>query len=113
VLCAFEDDKGDENHEILKDNYERLVGFGLNVIKLPMPGFVGDRHARLPASYANFYIGNAAVVVPTFDHPNDSRALEVIQRCFPSRRVVGVHATAMVHGLGTIHCCSQQEPRII
>ncbi|HLH31503.1 MAG TPA: agmatine deiminase family protein [Terriglobia bacterium] len=110
VLCAFEDDTTDDNHEILKDNYERLVSFGLNVVKLPMPGYVGDRHARLPASYANFYIGNKAVVVPVFGHPNDKPALDIIQKCFPSHRVVGVHATAMVHGLGTIHCCSQQEP---
>src|SRR5262249_2700460 len=112
VVCAFEDDPSDENHPILKDNYERLVSFGFDLVKLPMPGIVGDRHGRLPASYANFYIGNACVVVPVFGHPNDERALEVIQRCFPSRRVVGVHATAMVHGLGTIHCCSQQEPRV-
>jgi agmatine deiminase len=112
VICAFEDDPADENYEILKDNYERLAGFGLNVIKLPMPGYVGDRHARLPASYANFYIGNRAVVVPVFGHTNDTRALEIIRQCFPSRQVVGVHATAMVHGLGTLHCCSQQEPRV-
>jgi agmatine deiminase len=111
VLCAFEDDPADSNHEILKENYERLVDFGLNVLKLPMPGYVGDRHARLPASYANFYIGNSAVVVPVFGHENDCRAVEIIQKCFPSRRAIGVHATAMVHGLGTIHCCSQQEPR--
>jgi agmatine deiminase len=112
VLCAFEDDPADENHEILKEDYDRLISFGLSVVKLPMPGHIGDRHARLPASYANFYIGNSAVVVPVFGHANDKRALEIIQKCFPSRRVVGVHAMAMVHGLGTIHCCSQQEPRV-
>jgi agmatine deiminase len=110
VVCAFEDDPADENYPTLKENYEQLVRFGLKVIKLPMPGFIGDRHARLPASYANFYIGNSAVVVPIFGHANDQRALEIIQDCFPLRRVVAVHATAMVHGLGTIHCCSQQEP---
>ena len=112
VLCAFEDDPADENYAILKENYERLLTFGLNVRKLPMPGYVGDRLARLPASYANFYIGNAVVVVPTFGHDNDRRALDVIQQSFPDRRVVGVKANAMVHGLGTIHCCSQQEPRV-
>jgi agmatine deiminase len=112
VLCAFEEDPADENHELLKDNYDRLISFGLNVVKLPMPGYVGDRHARLPASYANFYVGNAVVVVPVFGHANDRRALEIVQKAFPSRRIVGVHATAMVHGLGTIHCCSQQEPRV-
>jgi agmatine deiminase len=112
VICAFEDDPADENYKILEDNYERLVGFGLNVVKLPMPGYVGDRHARLPASYANFYIGNSEVVVPTFGHANDKRALEIIQKCFKSHRVTCVHAVSMVHGLGTIHCCSQQQPSV-
>ena len=112
IICAFEDDPSDENYQILEDNYERLSGFGFKVVKLPMPGHIGDRHARLPASYANFYIGNGAVVVPTFGHTNDQRALDILQRCFPSRRVIGVHATAMVHGLGAIHCCSQQEPAV-
>jgi len=113
VVCAFEDDPADENYEILADNYKRLISFGLDVVKLPMPGYVGDRHARLPASYANFYIGNDAVVVPIFGHTNDQRALEIVQKCFRKHRIVGVHATAMVHGLGTIHCCSQQEPAAV
>ena len=112
VLCAVEEDPSDENFEILKDNYDRLCGLIANVIPLPMPGYVGDADTRLPASYANFYIGNEAVVVPVFGHANDQRALEIVQRCFPERRIVGVHATAMVQGLGTIHCCSQQEPRV-
>jgi len=112
VVCAFEEDPADENYEILKDNYERLVRFDLNVVKLPTPGFVGDRQSRLPASYANFYIGNGAVVVPVFDHANDRRALDILQKCFPNHGVAGVHATAMVYGLGTIHCCSQQEPMV-
>jgi agmatine deiminase len=112
VICAVEEDRSDENYKILKENYERLQGVIANVIRLPMPGYVGDRGARLPASYANFYIGNQAVVVPIFGHSNDNRAVDIIQECFPKRKVVGVHATAMVHGLGTIHCCSQQEPRI-
>ena len=111
VVCALEDDASDENYKILKENYDRLRELVKNVIPLPMPGYVGDKDARFPASYANFYIGNDAVVVPVFGHRNDARALGVIQECFPSRKVVGVHATAMVHGLGTIHCCSQQEPR--
>jgi len=111
VVCAFEDDPRDENYSVLKENYDRLGGFGLKVIKLPMPGVIGDRHARLPASYANFYIGNSAVVVPVFGHENDRPALRIIQECFPSRRAVGVYAGAMVHGLGTVHCCSQQEPQ--
>jgi len=111
VVCVVEEDRSDENYEILKENYDRLQGLIPNVIPLPMPGYIGDRDARLPASYANFYIGNETVVVPIFGHSHDNRALKIIEECFPTRRVVGVHATAMVHGLGTIHCCSQQEPR--
>jgi agmatine deiminase len=111
IVCAFEDDPSDENHALLKENYELLKEHGFRVITLPMPGFVGDNQGRLPASYANFYIGNGAVVVPQFGHTNDQRALDIIQGCFLNRRVVGVNCTAMVHGLGTIHCCSQQEPR--
>jgi agmatine deiminase len=112
VICAVEDDRSDENYELLQENYERLRGLVTNVVRLPMPGYVGDGDARLPASYANFYIGNQAVVVPIFGHDNDGRAVGIIQQCFPTRKVVGVHATAMVHGLGTIHCCSQQEPLV-
>jgi agmatine deiminase len=111
VVCAFEDDPADENHRLLKESFELLTEQKFRVIKLPMPGVVGDRHARLPASYANFYIGNGTVVVPQFGHTNDQRALDILRECFPGRRIVGVHCTAMVHGLGTIHCCSQQEPR--
>ena len=111
VICAVEEDPSDENYEILKENYERLKTFNINVIPLPMPGYIGGTDARLPASYANFYIGNDTVVVPVFGHRNDQRALDIIRQCFPTRRVVGVHATSMVHGLGTIHCCTQQEPR--
>jgi agmatine deiminase len=111
VVCAFEDDPSDENYELLKENFELLKQSGFRVIKLPMPGFVGDDQGRLPASYANFYIGNGAIVVPQFGHANDQRALDILRDCFPGRRIVGVKCTAMVHGLGTIHCCSQQEPR--
>ena len=107
VVCAFEDDPSDPNYPILKENYEVLVRRFPNVVKLPMPGYTG-----LPASYANFYIGNRAVLVPQFDHPNDRRAVNVLQQCFPTRPVVGIPCSAMVHGLGTLHCCSQQEPKI-
>jgi agmatine deiminase len=111
VVCAFEDDSSDENYQLLKENFDLLEREKLCVVKLPMPGFVGDREGRLPASYANFYIGNGIVVAPQFGHTNDQRALDILRDCFPGRRVAGVNCTAMVHGLGTIHCCSQQEPR--
>jgi agmatine deiminase len=115
VLCAFEEDPDDENYLPLKNNYELLCretdqdGHPLNVIKLPMPGVVGTER-RLPASYANFYIGNEAVMVPIFGHKNDQKALEIIKGVFPDREVVGINCREMVHGLGTIHCISQQQP---
>src|SRR5438046_2646320 len=112
VICAFEDDPSDENYKLLKENHDLLQHQGFRVVTIPMPGFVGDRQGRLPASYANFYIGNGAVVVPQFGHTNDQRALDILRKCFPNHEVAGVHATAMVYGLGTIHCCSQQAPLV-
>jgi agmatine deiminase len=115
VLCAYEDDPEDENYLPLKRNYELLCGetdqdgCPLKVIKLPMPGRVGAER-RLPASYANFYIGNDVVMVPVFGHKNDKKALKIIQGAFPDRRVVGISCWEMVHGLGTVHCISQQQP---
>ena len=115
VLCAYEDDPEDENFLPLKQNYELLCretdqdGNPLKVIKLPMPGKVGAQ-LRLPASYANFYIGNEVVMVPVFGHKNDEAALKVIREAFPDRKVVGINCREMVHGLGTIHCISQQQP---
>lgn len=118
VVCAFEEDKNDENHCILEKNFESLKnmkdenGNKLNVIKIPMPGFVGDDEgSRLPASYANFYIGNSAVAVPVFGHENDKKALSILRGLFPNREVVGINCKAMVHGLGALHCVSQQEPK--
>ncbi len=116
VLCAYEDDETDENHGILKENYELLLkskdqdGNKLKIIKLPMPGFVGDGKGRLPASYANFYIGNKTVLVPVFGHKNDNKALDIIQSAFPNRKIVGINCSDLVYGLGTIHCISQQQP---
>ena len=71
---------------------------------------VVDEEGRLPASYANFYIGNKVVLAPIFGHENDKRALDIIQAQFPDRRVVGINCTDLVYGLGTIHCISQQQP---
>ncbi|WP_369424583.1 agmatine deiminase family protein [Methanothrix sp.] len=115
VVVAFEDDRDDENYKPLRENCEILKhetdqdGNPLEVIRLPMPGYVGDDH-RLPASYANFYIGNSAVLVPVFGHRNDARALSIIGALFPDRKIVGIDALAMVYGLGTVHCVTQQQP---
>lgn len=117
VLCAYEDDPEDENFLPLKQNYELLCcetdqdGNPLKVIKLPMPGRVGAER-RLPASYANFYIGNEVVMMPVFGHRNDKVALKIIQEAFPERWVVGINCLEMVHGLGTVHCISQQQPMV-
>lgn len=118
VVCAFEDNEDDENYGILKENYGLLTkmkdekGNSLNVIKLPMPGFVGDEERRYPASYANFYIGNEAVVVPVFGHENDKKAMDMLQNLFANRKVVGINAKEMVYGFGSFHCLSQQEPKV-
>jgi agmatine deiminase len=117
VLCAYEEDEADENYRALKENYEILCasadqdGNELRVTKLPMPGFVGDDE-RLPASYANFYIGNNVVLVPTFGHENDKRAMRIIQDTIQDKRVVGINCRELVYGLGTIHCISQQQPAL-
>lgn len=117
VLCAFEDDPEDENYTALKENYEILKastdqdGNPLKVIKLPMPGRVGDEE-RLPASYTNFYIGNDVVLVPIFGHKNDGEALRIIQDAFPYRKAIGINCREIVYGFGAVHCISQQQPAL-
>lgn len=119
VVCAYESDITDENYTALHDNYEILrqscdqEGRPLTVVKLPMPKKVTDSDGqRYPASYTNFYIGNAVVVVPLFADPNDTMALRIIEGLFPARSVVGINARAMVEGFGTFHCGTQQQPKI-
>ena len=117
VLCR-EHDPGDVNHRPLEENRERLAGMRLEdgskieVVDLPMPAPLQFHGQRLPASYANFYVGNAAVLVPTFNDPNDRTALGLLAELFTDRTVVGIHAVDLVWGLGTIHCLTQQEPVI-
>ena len=117
VLCR-EHDAGDVNHRPLEENRERLAGMRLEdgakieVVDLPMPAPLHFDGQRLPASYANFYVGNAAVLVPTFNDPNDRAALGVLAELFTDRAVVGIHAVDLVWGLGTIHCLTQQEPAV-
>jgi agmatine deiminase len=115
VLCA-EANPADPNYQALSENRERLQGARLEdgskleVVELPMPEPVVFRGQRLPASYANFYIANAAVLVPTFNDPADRVALGTLGDLFRDRPVIGIHAGDLVWGLGTLHCLSQQEP---
>jgi len=85
-------------------------GHLFRLVKLPMPGRVEYQGQRLPASYANFYIANKIVLVPTFRHANDATALETLRAEFPNRKVIGVDSTELIWGLGSFHCLSQQEP---
>ncbi|MFN8416254.1 MAG: agmatine deiminase family protein [Cytophagaceae bacterium] len=116
VVTVVEENKNDENYFILKDNLKELYkmrlesGKQLNIIELPMPSPVIYDDQRLPASYANFYIANNYVVVPTFRDANDDKALEIIQSCFNDRKVIGLDSTDIIWGLGSFHCLSQQEP---
>jgi agmatine deiminase len=116
VVTVVEEDKNDENYTLLQENLHALHrlrledGKQLNVVELPMPGAVVYDDMRLPASYANFYISNKYVVVPTFRDKNDDRALDILQKCFPDRKVIGLDSVDIIWGLGSFHCLSQQEP---
>lgn len=116
VVTVMEQDPADPNYAALVDNRERLAavrlpdGRPLNVIELPMPAPVLRDGERLPASYANFYIGNKVVLLPTFDCPTDEEAAATLARCFPGRRIVGLDCRDVVVGLGTFHCLTQQVP---
>jgi len=115
VLCR-EDDASDVNHRVLAENRERLSGARLasgarlTVIDLPMPRPLAYKGVRLPASYANFYIGNHAVLVPTFNDPGDRKALSIVADCFPGRIVHGIHAVELAWGFGAVHCLTHEEP---
>jgi agmatine deiminase len=116
VLCV-EPRAEDPNHRPLAENRERLQGARLadgtrpEVVELPMPAPLLFDGRRLPASYANFYVANAAVLVPTFNDPADRVALGILGELFTDRPVVGIHAVELVWGLGTLHCLTQQQPR--
>ncbi len=116
IVAAVEDDATDANHEPLRENLDRLGlardarGKPFRVVTIPMPRPVVFDGQRLPASYANFYITNQSVLVPTFNDPLDRVALERIASVIPDRRVVGIHALDLVWGLGTLHCLSREEP---
>jgi agmatine deiminase len=116
ILLAEEKNARDANHKILEENRERLEDFRLEdgakpeIVRLPMPAPLFFSGVRLPASYANFYIANEAVLVPTFNDERDRSALGILAELFPTRKIVGIHAVDLVWGLGTLHCLTQQEP---
>ncbi|MCG6915797.1 agmatine deiminase family protein [bacterium BMS3Abin03] len=116
VVLVCEENPIDKNYKPLKENKELLEvvvlkdGSKLNVIDLPMPSPVIFKGQRLPASYANFYISNYAVLVPTFNDPNDRNALGILSELFPDRKVIGIHSVDLVWGLGTIHCLTKEQP---
>ncbi len=116
VIAAVEQDRDEINYAPLRENYGILRdavderGVKLRVVPLPMPKPVYYDKQRLPASYANFYIANKTVLVPTFHDPNDRVALNILAKLFPGREVIGIHAVDLVLGLGTLHCMTMQEP---
>jgi agmatine deiminase len=116
VLTVVEPSRGDANHAPLQENLRRLrratdpQGRKLQVVELPLPRPVVFQGQRLPASYANFYIANNLVLVPTFNDPQDRVALNIIAGLFPKHEVVGIHCGDLIWGLGTIHCGTQQQP---
>ena len=118
VIAVVEDNRNDENYELLQQNLAKLKtmrllnGKQLNIVEIAMPDEVVYEDQRLPASYANFYIANHSVIVPTFCCNKDEKVLQQIQECFPSRKVVGIDSTDLIWGLGSFHCLSQQEPAI-
>jgi agmatine deiminase len=118
VVLAGEDDPHDVNYPALHENRERLQGLRLEdgsrieVVHLPMPSPIYFEGQRLPASYANFYISNAAVLVPTFNDPRDRTALGILGELFRDRPVVGIHSVDLVWGLGTLHCLTHEQPAV-
>jgi agmatine deiminase len=116
VVTAVERDPSDENYRVLQENLSRLRGMTdqrgqpLRIVELPMPPAVVYQEQRLPASYANFYIANRVVLLPTYDDPRDGEARDVLQSLFPGREVVGIDCTDLIWGLGAFHCLTQQVP---
>ena len=117
LVTAVEPDPSDPNHAPLQENLQRLRaardqdGNPFRIVELPMPGPVVYDGARLPASYANFYIANGTVLVPVFNDPNDRHALNILAGLFPDRAVTGIYAGDLIWGFGAMHCMTQQQPR--
>lgn len=116
VVLASEANPSDENYTLLNENKERLQnihlpsGSKLNVVALPMPSPQVFKGQRLPASYANFFISNYSVLIPTFNDPKDRIAIGILSELFPERKVIGIHSVDLVWGLGTLHCLTKEQP---
>ena len=116
IITAVETNRNDSNYDPLKENLRTLQSIRLlngqqpDIVELPMPAPVIHNGQRLPASYANFYITNDVVIVPTFRCRQDDRAMQILTSCFPDRRIAGIDSTDIVWGFGSFHCLSQQEP---
>jgi agmatine deiminase len=119
VVTVIEENHDDENYQPLQQNLQRLremkigashTGSKIEIVTLPMPKKIVREDLRLPASYANFYIANTCVLVPTFADPNDEPAAATLQQLFPNRRVIGIDCRELIWGLGTFHCLTQQQP---
>jgi agmatine deiminase len=118
IVTVVEPNRDDENHQPLAENLDRLRsahtldGKPFRIVELPLPSPVIFEGQRLPASYANFYIANGLILVPTFNDPNDRRALNILAELFPQHRVVGIHCVDFIWGLGALHCMTQQQPAV-
>lgn len=116
VVTVFEPNAEDPNHVPLKENLQALSGMRvedgtpLKVLELPMPARIDREGLRLPASYANFYIGQSVVLLPVFNDPRDAEAVAVLKPLFPGRRIVPIDCTELIWGLGAFHCLTQQQP---
>jgi len=124
ILCAYEENENEENYDILKKNYEDLEkaldqnGKPFKLIKLQIPHLEYDQNKpfeagnKAPASYTNFYIANKIVLAPIYSDPNDKNALKIIQSCFPNRKIMGIDCRDLIYGGGSIHCMTQQQPKL-
>src|SRR4029077_3243209 len=117
VVTVVEDDPKDENYAPLQENLAglremKIGGCAIEIVMMPMPKKIVREGLRLPASYANFYVANNCVLVPTFADSADNVALSILRECFPSRRVIGIDCRELIWGLGTFHCLTQQQPRV-
>ena len=117
LVAVVEDDPHDENYVPLRENLARLREMkierrNIDIVTLPMPKKIVREGLRLPASYANFYLANTCVLVPTFADPADEVALSVLRQCFPNRGVIGIDCRELIWGLGAFHCLTQQQPAV-